>query len=347
MLAADLKKALETYSKGDLALLAAELYKMIPKKDREAKDIDGMIIDFGTFLDKKKSGKAEPPLPSISELEAQVGEFLEYAYHQYYMSPNRYVRKQDRPKWRSIASAHIKELLRYPADSPDGEVATNLLEKLYRMFGHASRYHLFPTSTPFKAIRMDQDVFCDHVIARILDRNNSPEAVKRCLKVMVETFLDENTGFLSITIAFLNRLKTTDMRERAHEQAVPLLETKTAELAALRLKSGNYSMQSHHKQEEVNALMQLLFHLLSHLDETERAIALYKKNAPKEAGKTPIRPLLQLLRSCEKPLLWSREYDLATTKGTDFGTSYALIREEIGKTGEFPKSTYTTVFIPE
>ena len=46
MLAADLKKALDSYSKGELALLAAELYKTIPKKDREAKDIDGMIADF-------------------------------------------------------------------------------------------------------------------------------------------------------------------------------------------------------------------------------------------------------------------------------------------------------------
>ena len=279
MLAADLKKALDSYSKGELALLAAELYKTIPKKDREAKDIDGMIADFAAYLDRKKNGKAEPPLTSISELEAQVGEFLEYAYHQYYMSPNRYVRKQDRPKWRSIASAHIKALLRHPADSSDGEIATDLLEKLYRMFGHASRYHLFPTSTPFKAIHMDQEVFCDHVTGRILARNNSPDGVKRCLKAMVETYLDENTVLYPIAITFMNRLKTTDMRERACDQAVPLLEMKKAELAALRLKSGNYSMQSHHKQEEINALMHLLFHLLSHLDEMERAIALYKKNA--------------------------------------------------------------------
>lgn len=337
MLAADLKKALDSYSKGELALLAAELYKTIPKKDREAKDIDGMIADFAAYLDRKKNGKAEPPLTSISDLEAQVGEFLEYAYHQYYMSPNRYVRKQDRPKWRSIASAHIKALLRHPADSSDGEIATDLLEKLYRMFGHASRYHLFPTSTPFKAIHMDQEVFCDHVTGRILARNNSPDGVKRCLKAMVETYLDENTVLYPIAITFMNRLKTTDMRERACDQAVPLLEMKKAELAALRLKSGNYSMQSHHKQEEINALMHLLFHLLSHLDEMERAIALYKKNAPKEAGKTPTRPLLQLLKFCDKPMLWSREYDLAAAKGTDFGKEYARVREEIGKTGTFPK----------
>lgn len=340
MLAADLKKALDSYSKGELALLAAELYKTIPKKDRESKDIDGMIADFAAFLDRKKNGKAEPPLTSISELEAQVGEFLEYAYQQYYMSPNRYVRKQDRPKWRSIASAHIKALLRHPADTPDGEIATQLLEKLYRMFGHASNYHLFPTATPFKAIRMDQAVLCDHVIARMLDRNNSPDAVKQCLKVMVETPLEQFTGFHPIAITFLARLKTPDMRDRAYAQVVPLLEEKKAELAVLCAKSGRYSMQSYHMEEQIKALMHLLFHLSSYLDEVERAITLYKKNAPKEAGKAPVRPLLQLLQSCDKPLLWSREYDQAVAKGTDFGEDYARIREEIGKTGEFPKDDF-------
>lgn len=347
MLAGDLRKALDAYSKGDLALLAAELYKTIPKKDRESKDIDAMINDFSSYLERKKNGKAEPSPTSITTLKPQVDEFLDYAYKQYYMAPNRYVRKQDRPKWRSIASSHIKELLRHPADSEDGEIATQLLEKLYRMFGHASQYHLFPTSTPFKAIRINQDVFCDHVIARILDRSNNPDEVKRCLKVMVETPLDMYSGIHPIAVAFATRLKTTDMRERAYEKAIQLLEEKKSELAARRLKSGNYSMASFHKEEEVHALMSILFHLLSYLDEMERAIALYRKYTPKEAGKTPIRPLLQLLQACDRPSLWSREYDQAIAKGTDFGKSYSHIRMEIEKTGVFPNGYFFEPYLPD
>ena len=344
MLAADLKKALESYSKADLVLLATELYRVMPKKERDAKELDAMISDFQAHQEKKKKAKTEPQVKPIGALEPQVTLFLEYAYQQYYMAPNRFVRKPDRPKWRSLANAYAKELQQYPTDTEDGKTATQLLEKLYRMLGYASHYHLFPTSTPFKAVHIDQAKFFDIVVTRMLSQDNSAAGLRACLKMMMETQLDQYTWTMEVSEVMVARLKTNDLREMACEQATLLMEEVNAPLALLRAKSGMYSDRAYQLEDQISMLLRFLFPVLSHLGETERAIALYRRFGRRQAGTVPTRPLLDLLEAVDKPILWAREYDKAVAKKTNFGDAYAEVREVIRETNAFPDVTRTSIF---
>lgn len=336
MTAAELKKALERYTKADLVSLATEIYRVLPKKERDAYSIDGMIADFPGYLVRKKAGKTEPAPMPIATLEPQVLQFLDYAHKQYYFAPNRYVRKQDRPLWRNIAGGYIKELQRYPADTPEGETATGLLEKLYRTLGYASRYYLFPTESPFRAVSIKQTALLDVIIARRLERDNSPESIRACLKMMVETPTDKNTWFHSVSNIMTARLKTAPMRERARTETIALLEAYHVQRVTLPAKTSMYSDKVYQLEEQITDLLEFLFPLMSALGEAEQAVTLYRRLMKRPGGETPVRTLLLRLQDCDEPALWAREYDKELAKGKDFGTEFAWMRKKIRETGKFP-----------
>jgi hypothetical protein len=56
MLISELRELLKKYKDDDLRLLISEMYKSIPKKLREDKDIDDMLQDVHAFM---RIGKVE------------------------------------------------------------------------------------------------------------------------------------------------------------------------------------------------------------------------------------------------------------------------------------------------
>ena len=156
MLVSDVRKALGQHKVEDLRQIALELYKTIPKKLREEKDIDSLLRGPHAY---KQGEKTEAPsdLPAaFLSTKAEISLFMEYAHAQYYLAPNRFVHKKDRPKWRFKVKAYIKALQNVPGASSDGPQATELLEKLYAMLCHACAYYLFNTENPFASIGIGQ-----------------------------------------------------------------------------------------------------------------------------------------------------------------------------------------------
>ncbi len=336
MLAADLKKALDGYGKADLVLLATELYRKIPKKERDAQDLDGMILDFASFLEKKKLGKPSQPLVNITNLEIDVRWFLENAYNQYYMVPNRVVSKKDRPKWRFLANGFIKELNRHPVDGETGEMATGLLLNIYQMLCYATQYHLFVSTTPFKAVGLPQTEMFDMLIARMLEHDKSPERIRLCLRLLIENNLDEDTYFIQMTPLLYPRLKTPDMKETAIAQGFLLLKDLTEKQEKTSKAKHRDIMEEYNQNQAIDRMAHMLFDLLSFMGDVEHGLKLYKKYGSKMSGNVSTYAVLWHLEFNDLPRIWLREYDLAVSKGETFGPSLAEKRELVMRMGEFP-----------
>lgn len=112
----ELREILKQCKEDEIKFLAVELYKAIPKKLKEEKEIDQMIKDFVAGERNKKSN---------------------------YFAPNRFIPKKERPKWRFKVKAYIKDLSRIPNEGEDGKFAAQLLEKLYKMLCYGCRYYIF------------------------------------------------------------------------------------------------------------------------------------------------------------------------------------------------------------
>lgn len=94
MLLSEVKELLKKYSQEELTLLVAEMYKGMPKRLREDKDIDRMIQDIHAYLDIGKLGKKQDGQVNIAVLKQEVEQFIDYAYKQYYYAPNSFVHKK-------------------------------------------------------------------------------------------------------------------------------------------------------------------------------------------------------------------------------------------------------------
>lgn len=109
----EFRKQIETYSIEELRYLTAELYKAIPKKIKEEKDIDPLVLSVPEHFKENGTGKASSPskvkkAPDLGALESEIELFLENAYAQNYFAPNRFVPKHERPKWRFKVKTILK-----------------------------------------------------------------------------------------------------------------------------------------------------------------------------------------------------------------------------------------------
>lgn len=57
MLLSEIKEVIKKYEVNELRAIIAEIYKSIPKKIREDKDIDSIIMDFNSHTTTSKTEK--------------------------------------------------------------------------------------------------------------------------------------------------------------------------------------------------------------------------------------------------------------------------------------------------
>ena len=82
----EFRKQIETYSIEELRYLTAELYKAIPKKIKEEKDIDPLVLSVPEHFKENGTGKASSPskikkAPDLGALESEIELFLKMPMH--------------------------------------------------------------------------------------------------------------------------------------------------------------------------------------------------------------------------------------------------------------------------
>lgn len=336
MLVSELRELLKKYNQEDLRLIITEIYKSIPKKIKEDKNIDELIQDVHGFLNIGKKENALKNQVSMDELKPKIDQFLKYAYNRFYFIPNNYVHKKDRPKWRFIVKQFIKDLQTFPGDSPEGKTATELLAKLYEMLSYACGYYIFSTENPFSSVGIKQTELLDIVIKRMLGYGLDRESVKSAVLLVINSYVDYVTLHSNLIDILISNIKTVDLKEMAIEQSLILKEELFKTSQGLK-KSSN---SDYYREERNNNLVEIIFLLYISLCEYDKAIKYFNKNYKTWDKEVSLNVLLDYLFIYGLKDNWVNVYEDAVKNGIKPGEGLKTTYEYIRENNELPESIY-------
>lgn len=218
MLVSELRESLKKYSQEELMLLITEMYKAMPKKLREEKDIDPMIQDIGAYMRVGKALKKKENIVGINDLKPEIEQFINYAYNQYYFAPNSFVHKNERPKWRFKVKAYIKDLQSISSEGDEGNTAADLLKRLYEMLSYACGFYIFNTDDPFRSVGIGQVDLLHTIISRMFAQSINKGSVRSAIELVINNGLDRETLYSDLIMELIENLKSADAKEIAIEQ---------------------------------------------------------------------------------------------------------------------------------
>ena len=319
MLIKEVRNIIDKYSEKELKVLIAEIYKAIPKKIKEEKDIDELIQDINFRKKSRRRTVSSKEEIDINYLEYEVNQFIEYAYKQYYFAPNSYVYKKERSKWRFEAKRFIKDLEMVSGNHEDIEIATNLMRGIYEVLCYGTYYVIFSSSEPFNSVGIEQEDLYEKIISRLFISGVNTKNIQEAIKIMVA-----NEPSSDLIPVLLENLKTTEAKQIAIEQSELLLkriknkEYLTDNLLERKLED-NYWLD-----DKINIIVELVFDCYISLRENKSACMFLKKHYQAIDDEVKLYVLLRLIEEKELVDLWINEYEKAVEKGIE-------VRKELQK----------------
>ncbi len=336
MLVAEIRELLKKYQGEDLRLIVLEMYKLIPKKLREEKDIDGMLNDIHSYMQIGKNAYKNETKLDINILKVEIEKFIDYAYKQYYFAPNNFIRKNERSKWRFKVKSYIKDLQEIKYDGESEIVATELLKKLYEMLCHACCYYIFNTDDAFNSVGIVQTELLDLIITREFERGINKESVKSSIALIVNNGLSRITVYSDLIIILVEKLKSADSKETAIAQCLVLKSENNSKTISSK-RSYSSDLSEFNRIEKINNLVEIIFRISIELCEYEKAIEYFNINNIERDKEISLYVLLKLLKEYSLTNYWLREFDEALKKGITprdyLSETYKYVKEN----GAFPE----------
>ncbi|GAU78834.1 hypothetical protein F3D3_3469 [Fusibacter sp. 3D3] len=337
MLISELREMIKAYNEAELRLIIAEMYKAMPKKLREEKAIDTLVKNSEKYTKSGKTNDSRNEPVDVYVLKPQIELFMEYAYKQYYLAPNSMIHKKDRPKWRFVVKGYIKDLQGVSIYGTEGDIATDLLFKLYEMLSYACGYYLFRTDNPFRSIGMDQTELLYTVIARRFSSGIKQDKVKAVLESVITSNVDRETLSSSLISVLIQNLKSSESKEMAIEQSKLLMDGfMRTKQTALKMKPATRH-SDYERKEKINKLVEIVFRLNIELSEYDKAIQFYNKYHNEIDAEINLFILLKWLEAYELKALWLREYDRARKNGVQPRIILSNVYEYVKKNECFPE----------
>jgi len=328
----EVRNLLKKYSKEQLELIIAEMYKAIPKAVKEGMDIDGMLSDPDALKGKKKRTKAAER-PDIVSLETETEEFIGNAYNQYYFAPNSVVPKRERPKWRFVAKRLYKSLLAAARDEDNIPAASRLLEKLYVMLCYSCSYILFSAYDSFESVGIAQSEFFHSVLTLKRKHEAVTEFVPHAVSLIVDNGLNRYTLATELMEVALEFFSTPDIRELAVKECDNRV---SAEVSAL-VKAQKGSRDRYEGKKVINDLVEIVFLCCRDLHEVDRGIRYCAEKYQEDHPEIKLYVILRWLYRCDERELFVREYKKALEAGVKPRKQLVDAFTALQKTGEFPK----------
>lgn len=327
----ELRELTESYSAEQLRQIVSEIYKRIPKKVIDEKDIDELLKDpkkaFSTRKERRKT--VEPG--HLEAVKLEVEQFLDYASRQYYFAPNRFVPKKERPKWRFTAKRLRKELLLLGQDGQHLAEVDDLLTRLYELLCRACGEWLFNSTDPFRAIGIAQKEFYADVVALKKRASRGTEWITPAVETLIGNTLDPSTTESDLIEVLLQFLDTAPLKEEAIAQC-DRLRRENDDAAPAKGRAGKGLA----RERRGEVLVELVFRLQIALSEHEAAVDYFKSHYVGFDEADRLNALLWLLFRLRLKDLWLREYEAGVEKGLEVRPSLRRIYQSIKKAGDFP-----------
>ena len=206
----ELRETIKKYNETDREKIIVELYKRIPKYIKEDYNIDEYIINLNSKM------KKENIEITIERLEKEVNYFIECAYDDLYVRPNKIISKSDRSKWRFKVKTFYKQLNSFLPENEEGKKATDLLKDLFKILSFGTHYLTFSNWNTFGAIQIPQSEFLRNIVERKLSNGVTRESLAYCIDLLNVQY-DSQEFHSSILYSFESCLKTSDARYMAIE----------------------------------------------------------------------------------------------------------------------------------
>lgn len=302
----ELRDLLKTADRELLEKAFVESYKQFTKGKKE--EVDQIIT--GIFEGKDEKPVSKNNAMSFEELERQIPEFLENAYAQNYLAPNRVIPKSQRSKWRFMVKNYIKELGKIPEDSENYFKSVKMLTDLYHLLCTACNYYLFSSDDPFRSIGWEQPDLFHMVVVKTFGKGYSREKISALL-------LDAATGGLSRESlhifqeqVLLAELKTSDVKYMAIEEARKLIDEKEIKLNGLK----KYDNHRYDLKETVNNLCDMILMTAIELAEAPSEIEYYFQNYGENDKEITLYCALRIADWAENDELWIQIYEYGIGK---------------------------------
>ena len=326
----EVRSTIEDYSKDQLKLIVAHLYKAIPKAVKEENNIDGVIADPDSLAQPRPKTR-QKELPDTELLKDDAETFIEDAYNQYYFAPNQFVHKRDRPKWRFIVKRFYKDILASASDESSIPEAAALLEKLYKLLCHSCAYILFSAYDPFQSVGIEQAEFLRKVLALKYQCQSAQVFIKGALLSLVNDPLNRYTLHKDLMEVILEFTKTTDLKEATIAQCGSLIATIKSQPV-----SNKDNMASYAKRDKINMLTVMAFLCYARLYEYANAISYFKANYREADPEVALYLLLKLLYGLNQKDYFLQEYKKAVECGVNPRDSLKKAYNTTKEQGELP-----------
>ncbi len=317
----ELRDAITGYSSEELRLVIVELYRRIPKRVVEEKNLDSLIEDPGEFLEAQKKPKVKE-LPDLDYLALEINEFIDDALQGHYFAPNSFIRKSERPKWRFHVKRFHRELVTLMQDPEALPEVSFLLERLFDILCYAENIHLFSSSEPFQSIGVSKAQFYGDLVTA----QRAAAADLGWIRQAIDALLCNAGSFGSDLIRQLvDQLTTNPLREEGLRAIVQAYQHRPKP----RERKPNPDDQASH-------LAELALRLCFGLGEHDRGIAFFHKYHRRGDREVRIYCLLQILEEYQLSDLWLREYEVAHQSGVQLRPrlreKYGGLRSQIDAT---------------
>jgi hypothetical protein len=331
----ELRALLAQYTEQRLRLIIAEMYKAIPKSVREEKEIDDILTHPEELLKPKVHRKKAEAQPRMEELKNEADQFIEYAYQQYYLTPNSHVPKKERPKWRFIVKRLHKSILASAVDEANVPIASELLTKLYTMLCYSCEYTLFSAYDTFESIGIEQTTFFGNVL-ELKFRHESPmEFARNSIRLIVDHSLNRYTLHSDLMEIALHYLQSLDITELAIQICDELIaDTRRQPVSKKSTWMGDVEYR---KRRKLNNLVEMAFLCYGELQDFEQGVEYFKANYLETEPEVKLYILLRFLFLFQQEELFVQEYERALKEKIKPRKQLVKLYETVKATGEFPE----------
>lgn len=328
----ELRAKLATYSKDQLHIIIAEMYKAIPKAIKHDKDIDDILTNPDAYAKPGKRVK-KPVIIDAYEVLDDTDEFIANAYLQNYFAPNTVIPKRQRPKWRFIARRLHNNLLAIAQDPTVADEASERLEKLYSMLCHACGYILFSAYDPFESVGIEQGAFFRSVMTLKTLSEPRTKWIGGGIDLIIDNDLNRYTLYRELMLIFLEFTKTSDAKEAVIKACVEKHEAlKKKQKATTDKRDSNYKLV-----DQINTTVEFVFRTCAALQEFQRGIDYFNNHHVGDSKEVKLYILLRLLFDYEQKEWFAQEYQKAVKEGVKPRESLVKAFKTLQTSGAFPK----------
>ena len=311
---AEVRNIISQLRKEELQTIIAEMYKSMPNKLIESKQIDSLLKQPSYFIEAKKASVKTVVVPDADDVIGEAEEFIDYAYKQYYFAPNQFVHKKDRPKWRFIAKRLYRDLQKCAQSEDSRTDVAETLGKLYQMLCYACRYYLFSSTDPFQSMGVEQAEFLRNVIALKRKADRSEQWIPDVVRLLIGGDVDSQTLHTELMDVILEFTDNAPLKETLLEHCALLRkQIEDQYLAAMKLKSKRLDEYEFRSKFEKLSLLQLKCGI--QLGEYDDAIQSFKEHYSKPYDEISLYVLLEWLEHYQLRDYWVREYQAAGNAG--------------------------------